>query len=96
MSGCPDNIHVDANDRVTVTTHLQPFAFLAHTADAAKPSLTQVAEIRLNRKSNDAIDMSLHPIFQSEAASGGSIGFHHNGKLLIGTVFEKGILSCEL
>lgn len=93
LPGGADNIHRDADGALWVATHANSFAFIGHAMKADKQTPSQV--LRLSRDSRGT--MRMHEAFgdPGKLLSGASAAQHHNGRLLIGAVFEGRILDCR-
>ena len=94
LPGGADNIHRDADGALWVATHVNSFAFIGHAMDAEKQAPSQV--LRLSRDGRGTI--RTHEAFGDPGGllSGASAGVHHDGRLLIGTVFESKMLDCRI
>lgn len=94
LPGGADNIHRDASGDLWIATHVNSFAFIGHAMNAEKPAPSQV--LRLSRDGRGA--MRVHEAVGDPGGllSGASAAQHHDGRLLIGAVFESKILDCRI
>lgn len=89
-----DNIELDDQGALWIGCHPQLLKFVAHAADPAKFSPSQVIKLTLNETGNyDVEEVFLN---DGTAYSGSSVAAIYNNTLLIGSVFEKSMLVCTL
>ena len=86
-----DNIDVDAGGRVWVGAHPKLLTFVRHVSDPAVPAPSQVLRIEPGSGAVEEIYLDL-----GTSLSGSSVGAFHDGRLLIGTVFDPKFLDCRL
>ncbi len=89
-----DNIDIDVTGTLWVTGHPKLFDFLAHAADPARLSPSQVVTVRL--PPGDAPEIQTRFLDKGALLSGSSIALADQGKLMIGSVFESDFLVCDL
>jgi arylesterase / paraoxonase len=89
-----DNIEVDPDSGdLWIGGHARLLTFVRHAADAAVLSPSQVVRVQLTEHAYDVDTVFMD---NGELISGASVGAWHNGRLLIGSVFEDHILDCTL
>lgn len=90
----PDNIRRDANGDLWVAGHPNAFAFIGHAMNAEKESPGKV--LRISRDNRGAT--RIQEVFADPGTliSGTSVAVHHQGRLLIGAVFQSSLLDCQL
>jgi arylesterase / paraoxonase len=89
-----DNIEVDPDSgELWIGGHARLLTFVRHAADAAVLSPSQVVRVQLTEHAYDVDTVFMD---NGELISGASVGAWHNGRLLIGSVFEDHILDCTL
>jgi arylesterase/paraoxonase len=86
-----DNIEFDSDGTLWVGAHPKMLTFVGHSKDADKLSPSQVLNI-------DPVTGNVEEIFLSDGSdiSGSSVAAKYNQRLLIGAVFDKKFLDCEL
>jgi arylesterase/paraoxonase len=89
-----DNIELDAEGNLWAAAHPQLLTFTKHAKDPAKHSPSEILKISFGKNGDFQID----PIYLNagEEISGSSVGAVFGQKLLIGSVFEKHFLVCEM
>jgi arylesterase/paraoxonase len=89
-----DNIELDADGNLWVAAHPQLLTFTRHAKDASKLSPSEVLKISFMSNGGHKIDQ----IYLNEGGeiSGSSVGAVFAHTLLVGSVFEKHFLVCEL
>ncbi|MFN4309348.1 MAG: SMP-30/gluconolactonase/LRE family protein [Ferrovibrio sp.] len=90
----PDNVRRDSDGDLWIAGHPNAFAFIGHAMDADKESPSTV--LRAGRDSRGV--MRVQEVFADPGSllSGASVAVHHQGRLLIGAVFQPTILDCQL
>jgi arylesterase / paraoxonase len=88
-----DNIDVDAEGNLWVGAHPRLLDFVAHAQDAAKRSPSAVVKVT---PAGDASTFETIYVNTGEEISGSSVAVRHEGRLVIGSVFEPQILNCTL
>ncbi|WP_341914843.1 SMP-30/gluconolactonase/LRE family protein [Ferrovibrio terrae] len=94
LPGGADNIRRDANGELWVAAHANAFAFIGHAMNAEKESPSMI--LRLSRNARGAIQTSEAFGDPGDMLSGASVGVQHQGRLLIGAVFQPTVLDCQL
>ena len=91
VNTAPDNIDVDLNGNLWVGGHSKVFDFLAHAKDASNFAPSHIIKI-------DPVKVSVKDVFISTEGeiNGSSVGATHNGKLVVGAVFDGHVLVCPL
>lgn len=84
-----DNIHVTGDGRVFLTSHWNSFKFIAHTRDASTIAPTVVSEL-------DPVAGTEKMLLRTTKINAGAVAVAFNNQLLIGAVFEAGLLVCPL
>ncbi len=86
-----DNLEMDENGVLWTAAHPKLLAFLEHAKDASKRSPSQILRISL---ASPAMASEIKEIYLSDGnpLSGSSVAAAYGGKILMGTVFEDGIL----
>jgi hypothetical protein len=86
-----DNVHVTSRGRILLTSHFQSLKFLAHTKDAATASPTVVSELSLaGGGGRETL------LLQTTKLNAGAVTVEaNNGDLLVGGVFDAGVLVCQ-
>jgi len=89
-SGC-DNILLASPDHIYLGCHPNKFAFLKHRATGV-PAPSQVIKVTKGPKTYE-----VHEVFHSngEDISASSVATSYGNKLIIGAVFEDGLLICD-
>jgi arylesterase/paraoxonase len=90
-----DNIDVDAEGNLWIGAHPKMFDFIAHANDPDKIAPSQILKVTFDPEtpygSIDEVYLNL-----GEEISGSSVAAVHEGRMVIGSVFEPFILVCEL
>lgn len=87
-----DNIDVDAQGNLWIAAHPHLLDFVAHAGDAKKLSPSQVLRISApSAAKGEARQVYLN---MGEEISGSSVAAVHNGRMLVGSVFEAKYLNC--
>lgn len=94
LPGGVDNIRRDGNGDLWVSLHPNAFAFIGHAMDAEKESPGMVA--RLHRDPRGAVQAMQAFGDPGALLSGVSTAIQHDGRLLIGAVFQPRILDCQI
>ncbi|MDZ7369015.1 MAG: SMP-30/gluconolactonase/LRE family protein [candidate division KSB1 bacterium] len=89
-----DNIELDAGGNLWVAAHPQLLTFTRHAKDAATSSPSEILKISFDEDGDYRIDQIY--LNAGEEISGSSVGAVFGQKLLIGSVFEKYFLVCEM
>jgi arylesterase / paraoxonase len=89
-----DNIELDENGSLWIGSHPQLLKFVAHAADPAKFSPSQVIKLSKDKDGK----YQLEEIFLNDGSSysGSTVAAVYKDKILIGSVFEKNFLVCTL
>jgi arylesterase / paraoxonase len=87
-----DNIDVDASGNLWIASHPHLLDFTAHSGDAKKISPSQV--LRITAPSDAKGEVRQVYLNMGEEISGSSVAAVHNGRMLVGPVFEAKYLSC--
>jgi arylesterase / paraoxonase len=89
-----DNIELDENGSLWIGSHPQLLKFVAHAADPAKFSPSQVIKLSKDKDGK----YRLEEIFLNDGSSysGSTVAAVYKDKILIGSVFEKTFLVCTL
>ena len=86
-----DNIDVDGNGQLWVAAHPKLLTFVRHVSDPTIPAPSQVFRIEPTTKRVEEVYLEL-----GSRLSGSSVGAFHNGRLLIGPVFDSKFLDCRV
>lgn len=87
-----DNIEVDPlTGNLWIGGHAKLLTFVRHASDASVHSPSQVARVQINESGHQVSTVFSDP---GELISGASVGAWHNGRLLVGSVFEDHIVDC--
>lgn len=86
-----DNIEIGGDGSLYVGAHPAVFDFLAHAADASEVAPSQV--IRVDPETGETEDVF---VATDGTISGSSVGAVHDGKLVVGAVFDGHVLVCPL
>jgi len=89
-----DNIELDAGGNLWAAAHPQLLTFTKHAKDPAKHSPSEILKISFGANGDYKIEQIY--LNAGEAISGSSAGAVFERKLLIGSVFEKHFLACEM
>lgn len=94
MPGGVDNIHRDAAGDLWAAVHVNSFAFIGHARNAEKQAPSQV--LRIGRDGRGS--MRVQKAFGDPGGllSAASTAAHHQGRVLIGAVFDNRILDCRI
>ena len=87
-----DNIEVDAGGDLWIGGHVKLLTFVRYVDNPEVLAPSQVVRVRL-----DEDDYQVETVFMDDGAllSGASVGAWHEGRLLVGSVFEDHILDCR-
>lgn len=88
-----DNIEVDAAGDLWIGCHPQLLKFVAHAADPAKRSPSQV--LRLRPVSSGGYDVEEVYLNDGVLYSGSTVAVPASGRIFVGSVFEPGLLVCK-
>src|SRR5436309_99556 len=86
-----DNIDVDAEGRLWVAAHPKLLTFVRHVSDPAVLAPSQVFRIDPASGRVEEVYLDL-----GSGIAGSSVAAFHDGRLLIGTVFDPKFLDCRL
>lgn len=91
----PDNLSLDENGTYYVGAHPSTFQFLRHAKDAARPSASHALRFRLGA---DGALSGTETVWldDGKAFSGSSVAAVRGRFLIVGGVFDRGILVCQL
>jgi arylesterase/paraoxonase len=89
-----DNIELDAEGNLWVAAHPQLLTFTRHAKDASRLSPSEVIKISFMSNGEHKIDQIY--LNNGDEISGSSVGAVFANKLLIGSVFERHFLLCEM
>lgn len=87
-----DNIDLDDAGNLWIAAHPHLLDFVAHAGDAKKLSPSQV--LRITKPSADTGEARQVYLNAGEEISGSSVAAVHNGRMLVGSVFESKYLNC--
>jgi arylesterase / paraoxonase len=87
-----DNIDVDAEGTIWIAAHPHVLDFAGHAGDAKKLSPSQV--LRITAPSATAGEARQVYLDTGAEISGSSVAAVHNGRMLVGSVFEPKFLNC--
>ena len=89
----PDNFSIDDHGDVLIGAHPSPFRFLRHAKSAASHAPSEVVQIKLSAEgavlSNKTVLSEPGELF-----SASSVAVAHGSHLVIGGVFDRGVLHC--
>ena len=93
VDGAPDNINIGADGTVWLAVHGRTLDLVRHFGDAAHPAPSWI-----QRLDPAAPEPRLETVFFDPGAklSAGSVGAVHDGRLLMGSITERKLLSCRL
>lgn len=94
LPGGADNIRRDGNGDLWVAAHPNSFAFIGHAMSAEKQSPSMV--LRLSRDPSGLVRTARAFSDPGTLLSGASTAVQHDGRLLIGAIFQPTILDCQL
>ncbi len=86
-----DNIDVDADGTVWVGGHPELFKLLAHQGDPSIPAPSHVVRIDPNDPEPEDVFIALNGEINAS-----SVGAVHDGKLVVGSVFDGHVMVCPL
>jgi arylesterase/paraoxonase len=86
-----DNIDIDDVGALWIGAHPKLLTFVGHSKDAAKKSPSQV--LRIDPGSGEVYEVLLDDGGQ---LSGSSVAVRYGNRMLVGPVFDEGILDCKL
>ncbi|MCG3119270.1 MAG: hypothetical protein ALAOOOJD_01629 [bacterium] len=89
-----DNIELDAEGNLWVAAHPQLLTFTKHAKDETKHSPSEI--LKINFAANGEYKIEQIYLNNGEEISGASVGAVFANKLLIGSVFEKYFLVCNM
>ena len=89
----PDNFSIDDHGDVLIGAHPSPFRFLRHAKSAASHAPSEVVQIKL---SAEGAVLSNKTVFSDpgDRLSASSVAVAHGSHLVIGGVFDRGVLHC--
>lgn len=87
-----DNIDVDSDGNLWIAAHPHLLDFVAHAGDSKKLSPSQV--LRISAPSSQKGEARQVYLNMGEEISGSSVAAVHNGRMLVGSVFESKYLNC--
>jgi len=94
--GLPDNFYVSDDGRIFLVNHPQPLKFLKHSRDASAKSPTQVLEL-IGGLNGPTRQLKFLEWYIDDEFSGGTVAvLVDNTTLLIGSVFENGLMACDM
>jgi len=88
-----DNIEVDPDGDLWIGCHPQLLKFVAHAADPAKRSPSQV--LRLRPKATGGYEVTEVYLNDGQSYSGSTVAVPVAGRIFVGSVFEPGVLVCQ-
>jgi arylesterase/paraoxonase len=93
VDGAPDNINIDAEGDLWLAVHGRTLDLVRHFGDAAHPAPSWIQRLR-----HAAEEPRLETVFLDPGVriSAGSVGAVHDGRLLMGSITERKLLSCRL
>lgn len=93
VDGAPDNINIGADGVAWLAVHGRTLDLVRHFGDAAHPAPSWI-----QRLDPAAPEPRLETVFFDTGAklSAGSVGAVHEGRLLMGSITERKLLSCRL
>lgn len=93
VDGAPDNINIGADGVVWLAVHGRTLDLVRHFGDAAHPAPSWI-----QRLDPAAPEPRLETVFFDPGTklSAGSVGAVHEGRLLMGSITERKLLSCRL
>lgn len=91
----PDNLSLDENGTYYLGAHPSTFQFLRHAKDPARPSASHALRFRL---APDGTLGSTETVWldDGKAFSGSSVAAAHGRTMIVGGVFDRGVLVCQL
>lgn len=89
-----DNIELDEKGELWVAAHPKMLAFLSHASDPTKRSPSQI--LKIVPALNDSSKIEVIYLNDGNPLSGSSVAAIHGDRVLMGTVFEDGILSAVI
>jgi len=89
-----DNIELDAEGNLWVAAHPQLLTFTRHAKEASKLSPSEI--LKISFMSNGDYKIAQIYLNNGDEISGSSVGAVFGQKLLVGSVFEKHFLVCEM
>ena len=87
----PDNIEIDGEGNLWIGSHPKLLAMAGHAADPAKPAPAQVLRIAAGSKAVEEVYLSA-----GTPLAAASVGARYGNRLLIGQIFGRGFLDCEM
>ena len=91
LNTAPDNIDVDNSGSLWIGGHPQAFKFANHAKDASAISPSHIVKVDSKTGEYEDIFVSLNGEINAS-----SVGAAHDGKLLVGAVFDPHIMVCPL
>ncbi len=88
-----DNLEWDAEGNLWSGAHPKMLAFLGHAKDSTSRSPSEVVQINVQDPENPKVKTVY--LNDGNPLSGSSVAAYYRGKLLVGSVFENGILVLE-
>ncbi|MCI0694157.1 SMP-30/gluconolactonase/LRE family protein [candidate division KSB1 bacterium] len=89
-----DNIELDAAGNLWAAAHPQLLTFTGHAKNASKLSPSEILKISFTANGDHQIEQIY--LNEGDEISGSSVGAVFGQKLLVGSVFEKYFLVCEM
>lgn len=89
----PDNLDVDSDGAIWIGAHPRLLEFLGHAEDETKHSPSAV--LKVTPAGDDTTFETIY-VNMGEQLSGSSVAVAHNGRLVIGPVFDPRYLNCTL
>lgn len=89
-----DNIEIDAEGDLWIGAHPKLLTFVQHAGDADQIAPAQVFQVRDPDGEAPLVEEVLLSL--GEDLSGSSVGAVHGDRLLVGAVFDEGILDCRM
>ncbi|MEQ1890061.1 MAG: SMP-30/gluconolactonase/LRE family protein, partial [Alphaproteobacteria bacterium] len=93
LGSFPDNISVDADDRLWIGSHPRLADFLRHASDPAVKAPAQVFRVTPVRNAASRVEEVY--LNGGEQISAVSIAIRHNRQLALGPVFDSKLLVCD-
>ena len=91
ISSGGDNIEVDSDGTLWIGSHPKLLVVPKHAADASVPAPAQILRLSAGRTQVDEVYLS-----DGRPLSAASVGAHYGSRLLIGQIFGRGFLDCEI
>ncbi len=90
----PDNIDIDAMGRVWVASHPRLFDIGPHMETPANLSPARVSMLTPSENGSDSV-VEVY-LGSGVLASGSSVAAYHNGQMVIGVIFDKHVVICDV